>query len=113
MDIELINAYVEKQRDMIHDLMSRVIMSETKEGLLGKKIGELQQQFDEVSKRFEVLKKDNTKLTTENCSMGKDLFKLQAIVNNNTLEILRLKTDVNQPKKKKIKSSLQKQQDSE
>ena len=54
MDIELINAYVEKQRDMIHDLMSRVIMSETKEGLLGKKIGELQQQFDEVSKRFEV-----------------------------------------------------------
>jgi len=110
MDAELVNAYIEKQRDMVQDLISRVIMSEAKESLLAKRLEDLQQQFLEVSKNFEILKKDNTNLATENSSMAKELLKVQEVVNNNTIEILRLKTDAQQPKKKKPKSSPQKQQ---
>lgn len=113
MDTDLVGAYIDKQRDMVHDLMSRVIMSEAKESLLTKRFDDLQQQFQEVSKNFEVLIKDNNKLATENSSIGKELLKMQGLINGYTLEILRLKTDTEQPKKKKTKSIPQKQQDSE
>jgi hypothetical protein len=113
MDTDLVGAYIDKQRDMVHDLMSRVIMSEAKESLLTKRFNNLQQQFEEISKNFEILKKDNTKLTTENCSMSKESLKMQGLINGYTLEILRLRTDTEQPKKKKVKSLPQKQQDSE
>ena len=109
MDAELVSAYIDKQREMVQDLMSRVILSEAKESLLTKRIGEIQQQLNEVSKNFEILKKDNTNLATENSSMGKEILKLQGLVNEYTIEILRLKTSTELPKKKKQESLPEKQ----
>lgn len=109
MDAELVSAYIDKQREMVQDLMSRVILSEAKESLLTKRIGEIQQQLNEVSKNFEILKKDNTNLATENSSMGKEIVKLQGLVNEYTIEILRLKTSTEPLKKKKQKSLPEKQ----
>lgn len=59
MDTEFINAFIDKQRKLIEDLISKNLLAEAKIVLLEKKVSDLSSQIDILSKQEQ--KKDKAK----------------------------------------------------
>lgn len=51
MDTEFINAFIDKQRKLIEDLISKNLLAEAKVVLLEKKVSDLSSQVDALNKQ--------------------------------------------------------------
>lgn len=96
MEAELINAFVEKQRDIINDLMARNIMLEARLAVAEKKVQqvvELQNVITELNTKNESLDKQNhvmnqviEKSQQKENDQKEKIENLQKLVNKLTLE---------------------------
>lgn len=66
MDVELVNTYVEKQRDLIHDLMSKNVMLESRLSISEKYAAKAAEATEKLREKEEVVKKLNDQIVTLN-----------------------------------------------
>ena len=106
MELELVNVYVEKQRDLINDLMARNVLSEARLAVAEKqlqKMNELNQRLAEEQTKVELLSQQNSAMNEVIEKMKQDLGfektrneSLQDVVKTSDLAIAELKQVVNQ-----------------
>ena len=84
MDTEFVNAYLQKQKDLINDLMAKVVMSETRASVAESKLALISEQHNGIEdlKAQLVEKDENNK-------------KLQATINDLSVQKERLKKELN------------------
>jgi hypothetical protein len=84
MDTEFVNAYLQKQKDMINDLMAKVIMTETRASVAENKLALVSDQNSIIeSLNKQIVEKDD------------NLKKLQSIVNDLSIQKEKLKKELN------------------
>jgi uncharacterized coiled-coil protein SlyX len=84
MDTEFVNAYLQKQKDMINDLMAKVIMTETRASVAENKLALVSDQNSIIeSLNQQIVEKDD------------NLKKLQSIVNDLSIQKEKLKKELN------------------
>lgn len=105
MEAELVNAFVEKQRDVINDLMARNVLSEARLAVAEKqlqKMNELSQRLSEEQTKVELLSQQNNAMNEviERSKQDLDFEKarnenLQDVVNKSAATITELQQTVN------------------
>lgn len=84
MDTEFVNAYLQKQKDLINDLMAKVVMCETRASVAESKLALVSEQQNLVEGlKSQLLDKDES------------IKKLQTIINDLSVQKERLKKEVN------------------
>lgn len=102
MEAEFVNVYVQKQKDMINDLIARVLMLDARATLLEKQI---KQQNDDAE-RLKICEQDlatlRTRFETEVNSVRTDFDKkavdLRKQINNLTIDREQLQNKINEMK---------------
>lgn len=105
MEVELVNVYVEKQRDVINDLMARNVLSEARLAVAEKqlqKMNELSQRLSEEQTKVELLSHQNSAMNEIIEKFKQDLdfekaanLNLQDVVDKSTARITELQQAVN------------------
>jgi uncharacterized coiled-coil protein SlyX len=80
MDTEFVNAYLQKQKDMINDLMAKIIMTETRASVAENKLALVSEQNTTIQTlNDQLLEKDETikklQITVNELSAIKDKLK--------------------------------------
>ncbi len=84
MDTEFVNAYLQKQKDLINDLMAKVVMSETRASVAESKLALVSDQQSVI---------DN--LNSQLLEKDENIKKLQTTINELSIQKERLKKEVN------------------
>lgn len=84
MDTEFVNAYLQKQKDLINDLMAKVVMCETRASVAESKLALVSEQQNLVEGlKSQLLEKDE------------NIKKLQTTISDLSVQKERLKKEVN------------------
>jgi len=84
MDTEFVNAYLQKQKDMINDLMTKIIMSETRASVAENKLSL-------VSDQSAIIASLNQQISEKD----EQIKKMQVIVNDYSVQKEKLKKELN------------------
>ncbi len=84
MDTEFVNAYLQKQKDMINDLMTKIIMSETRASVAENKLSLISDQSAIIAS-----------LNQQISEKDEQIKKMQVIVNDYSVQKEKLKKELN------------------
>lgn len=83
MDTEFVNAYLQKQKDMINDLMAKIIMTETRASIAENKLALVSEQSAAIDNlNQQLIEKDET------------VRKLQTTINDLSIQKEKLKKEL-------------------
>lgn len=90
MDAEFINAYVQKQKDVINDLMTKIVMSETRVSVAENKLT----LVPELNQQITSLQETNTQLMVTLAEKNEDIKRHQQTINDLTIQKEKLKKEL-------------------
>lgn len=90
MDAEFINAYVQKQKDVINDLMTKIVMSETRVSVAENKLN----LVPELNQQITSLQETNTQLMVTLAEKDETIKRHQQTINDLTIQKEKLKKEL-------------------